>query len=174
MGRELFSEMAEQGNSRVQHQISITAGQNLFTVAAEHCITRAICRSPASSRAMWSALGLSASPTAFNQLASRPLPDRSREIQPHARTRRQQSKPDSTACANLPITRGILSRQRTNHSRAHIQWLPSRSHAIPSTDSKWRSADTRSAPVSMAWAAIHTSLVGMGLPLARSAAATLE
>ena len=45
---------------------------------------------------------------------------------------------------------------------------------MPSTALKCRSADTRSAPVSMAWAAIHTSLVGMGLPLDRSAAAILD
>ena len=41
----------------------------------------------------------------------------------------------------------------------------SRTHAIPSTCSKWRSADTRSAPVSMAWAAIQMSLVGDGTAL---------
>ncbi len=50
----------------------------------------------------------------------------------------------------------------------------SRSHAIPSTCSKWRSADTRSAPVSMTWAAIQTAFVGMGRPFARSDAAILE
>ena len=49
-----------------------------------------------------------------------------------------------------------------------------RTHAIPSTCSKWRSADTRSVPVSMAWAAIQTSLVGKGRPFARSDAAILE
>ena len=36
----------------------------------------------------------------------------------------------------------------------------------PSPYHPGRSADTRSAPFSMAWAEIHTSLVGMGLPLA--------
>ena len=54
------------------------------------------------------------------------------------------------------------------------RWPLSRTHAIPSTCSKWRSADTRSAPVSMAWAAIQTSFVGMGRPFARSDAAILE
>ena len=39
-------------------------------------------------------------------------------------------------------------------------------HAIPSTYSKWLSAETRSDPVSMAWAAIQTSLVGIGRPWA--------
>ena len=44
----------------------------------------------------------------------------------------------------------------------------SRIHGIPSTCSKWLEADTRSAPVSMAWAAIQRSLVGMRRPFARS------
>ena len=35
----------------------------------------------------------------------------------------------------------------------------------PSPYHPGRSADTGSAPFSMAWAEIHTSLVGMGLPL---------
>ncbi len=38
----------------------------------------------------------------------------------------------------------------------------------PSTSSKWRSKEISSAPVSIAWAAIQMSLVGIGLPLARS------
>ena len=50
----------------------------------------------------------------------------------------------------------------------------SQCHTIPSTCSKCRSAETRSAPVSMAWAAIQMSLVGIGRPLARSDAAILE
>ncbi len=43
--------------------------------------------------------------------------------------------------------------------------------ANPSTCSKWPSDDTRSVPVSMAWAAIQMSLVGKGRPFALSAAA---
>lgn len=49
-----------------------------------------------------------------------------------------------------------------------------RDQARPSTYSKWRSAEMRSAPVSMAWAAIQTSSVGVGRPLSRKAAAILE
>ena len=70
--------------------------------------------------------------------------------------------------------RHAIIRFPANAGRPYRLWLPSRSHAMPSTASKCRSADTRSAPVSMAWAAIHTSLVGMGLPFALSAAAILE
>ena len=55
--------------------------------------------------------------------------------------------------------------------RNPIQSTGTCTHASPSICSKWPSDETRSVPVSIAWAAIHMSLVGRGRPLALRAAA---
>lgn len=44
----------------------------------------------------------------------------------------------------------------------------------PEPPSKWRSNDSSPAPISIAWAPIHMSLVGIGAPLFLSSAAILE
>ena len=66
------------------------------------------------------------------------------------------------------VPRGDQSRRGITEIGPHTAGIWT--HTMPSTCLKCRSADTRSAPVSMACAAIQTSLVGMGRPLARKEA----